>query len=149
MIKNIFLLIIILLLVIFTTKKENFKNNNFYFLLKVADTYEKRKNGYMFKKTPIQKYKKHNKTYYKGILFKYDNYTNNSFWMKNTYLSLDIIFLDHNYNIIDYSKNSVPLSQESIYSKKKYFYAIEIEGGLIDKLGIRIGDNIEKKIILE
>lgn len=101
------------------------------------------------KKKPIKKYIKNNKTYYNGILFKYDNYVNNSFWMKNTYLSLDIIFLDHKYNIIDYSKNTTPLSLKSIYSKKKYIYAIEIEGGLIDKLYINIGDNIKDKIILE
>ena len=69
--------------------------------------------------------------------------------MKNTYLSLDIIFLDHNYNIVDYAKKTKPLSLKSIYSKKKYIKAIEIAGGLIDKLGIRISENIRDKIILE
>lgn len=153
MIHNLLLVIIIIilqsiLLISIRKNKEQFKNN-YFFNLKLADTPKKRKDGYMFKKTPIKKYTKNNKTYYKGILFQYDNYVNNPFWMKNTYLSLDIIFLDHNYNIVDYAKKTKPLSLKSISSKKKYIKAIEIAGGIIDKLGIRIGENIRDKIILE
>jgi hypothetical protein len=62
-----------------------------------------------------------------------------SFWMKNTYLPLDIIFFDKDKKIVHIAKNAVPLSEEPITSKKTSLYALEIKAGLSDKLGIKEG----------
>ena len=67
------------------------------------------------------------------------------FWMKNTYIPLDIIFINKhkdNYKIIGYLENMVPKSLESRGIQKKSKYAIEVNAGTIKHLNLKIGDVI-------
>ena len=102
-------------------------------------TEEEKQKGLMFRK--------HKLDANTGYLFDYnDNPSSNGFWMKNTYISLDIIFLDDKYKIIGFLKNMKPHSLESRNINKKYFYAIEVNAGTIENLKLRVGDIIELSI---
>lgn len=75
-----------------------------------------------------------------GMIFIFDHPQLVSFWMKNTYISLDIIMLDANGEIRQIHKNTVPESTKSIRANAQIKYVIEINGGEAKKHGLRIGD---------
>lgn len=77
-----------------------------------------------------------------GMLFVFDVEKVQSFWMKNTFLSLDIIFLDADKEIIKIHKNAVSLSEEPITSDAKAKYVVEVLSGLTDAYEIHIGDRV-------
>ena len=109
------------------------KNKNILFHVEVADTKEKREKGLMFRSELDEE---------QGMLFifPYPDFVN--IWMKNTFISLDIIFLSEDNIIIDFVKEALPLS-EKIYTSKVITKSIlEINAGLINKLGINIGDEV-------
>jgi uncharacterized protein len=78
----------------------------------------------------------------KGMLFLFDRTAIHSFWMKNTYISLDIIFIGPNGRIVDIAPRTEPLSEESISPPTPVSAVLEINGGLSEKLGIRAGDTV-------
>jgi len=150
----------------------NENNNNKEPYLKIVlelvrvDNYEDRQHGLMFRKVQLherqQEYDYHSQIqinerkelkgynhlikFKQGMLFDYGESTVISMWMKNTFISLDIIFLDNNYNVVHYHKNATPHSLESLSSKKEAYYAIELNAGSIDDLNIKVGDNIKEWI---
>lgn len=65
-----------------------------------------------------------------------------SFWMKNTYLPLDIIFIAADGRIVNIHRNATPHSTTSIPSVEPVTGVIEINGGRADELGIKIGDTV-------
>jgi uncharacterized protein len=78
----------------------------------------------------------------RGMLFDYNPPQAVSFWMKNTYIPLDIIFIDANGRIITIAENTTPLSLETIPSGGVARAVLEINGGLAKKLGIKVGDRV-------
>jgi uncharacterized membrane protein (UPF0127 family) len=77
-----------------------------------------------------------------SMLFFMGNMQMRSFWMKNTYVSLDIIYVDDRYRIVSIQKNAEPLNTSSLPSEGPAMYVLEVKGGLSDKLGLRKGDMI-------
>lgn len=75
-----------------------------------------------------------------GMLFDYDPPVDIAFWMKNTYIPLDIIFIDASGHIIRIEENATPLSLKHIPSGGPARGVLEINGGLSAKLGIGPGD---------
>ena len=78
-----------------------------------------------------------------GMLFKYDNEELRLFWMKNTYISLDIIFADKNKRIVTIRRFTEPLSIASISSNSPAQYVLEVNAGFTQKYGIHEGDRLE------
>lgn len=78
-----------------------------------------------------------------GMLFIMEKEMPQSFWMKDTYISLDIVYLNKNLEIVKIQKNTQPLSEESIPSIKKAKYVIEVIGGFCDKLNVEEGDIVK------
>ena len=78
-----------------------------------------------------------------GMFFVFNYMEIRTFWMKNTYISLDMIFIDEFYNIVDIHENAFPLSEETILSKVPAKYVFEIKGGLCKRMNIQIGDKIQ------
>lgn len=78
-----------------------------------------------------------------GMLFIFDNEHYRTFWMKNTYLSLDIVFLNAEKEIIRIRKKAEPLSEISIPSGGKAMYVVEVLAGFTDAYNIQVGDHIE------
>ena len=91
--------------------------------------------GLMYVKEPLNRYY--------GMLFDMSPVKkNHSMWMKNTYIPLDIIFLDENMRILGYVVDTVPLSLSSISIDKKSNNVLEMNGGSVDKFNMIIGDKI-------
>ncbi|HRX97953.1 MAG TPA: DUF192 domain-containing protein [Bacteroidales bacterium] len=78
-----------------------------------------------------------------GMLFIMDREEPQSFWMKNTYISLDIIYVDSRFEIVTIQKYTQPLSEESIPSGKIAKYVVEVNAGFCDRFGIMEGDKIK------
>ncbi len=77
-----------------------------------------------------------------GMLFIYDDNDFRSFWMKNTHISLDLIFISNKLKINQIHEYAIPYSEESIVSKDKAKYVIEVNAGYTDKLKITAGQSI-------
>ena len=73
----------------------------------------------------------------------------NSVWMKNTYIPLDVIFLDENYRVVGYVTDTVPLSLDNIKIDKKSQHLLEVNSGFIKNNKINIGDTMHGIIINE
>ncbi|MGD8427004.1 MAG: DUF192 domain-containing protein [Balneolaceae bacterium] len=65
----------------------------------------------------------------KGMLFIFDHSEPRSFWMANTPLPLDIIFVNENFEIVRIHHNAQPFSEKSLPSGKPAKYVIETNGG--------------------
>ena len=81
-----------------------------------------------------------------GMLFDYDPPVAVGFWMKNTYIPLDIIFIANDGKIIRIAENAVPFSLDHIPSGGKIRGVLEINGGLSAKLGIKVGDKVRHRL---
>jgi uncharacterized membrane protein (UPF0127 family) len=103
----------------------------------IADTPEKQARGLMFVKNMPKD---------DGMLFVFGRKQNLSFWGENTYIPLDIAFVDDDGRIQNIEVIDV-LSRKSVQSKSACKYAIEANLGYFEKNGIRIGDYaiIDKK----
>jgi uncharacterized protein len=77
-----------------------------------------------------------------GMLFDYNPPQQISFWMKNTYIPLDIIFIGADGRIIRVAEMTTPLSLEPIPSGGVARGVLEIKGGMSAKLGIKAGDQV-------
>ena len=92
----------------------------------------------------------------KGLMFVkeplWDNYgmlfdmavhpKNHSMWMKNTYIPLDIIFLDENMNIVGYKENNQPHSLKQIRINKPSRYVLEMNAGSVKDNNLKINDKL-------
>ena len=65
-----------------------------------------------------------------------------SMWMKNTYIPLDIIFLDENMNVVGFKENNQPHSLKSISIDKPSRYVLEMNAGSVKKKKLKIGERI-------
>ena len=77
-----------------------------------------------------------------GALFIMKENTIQRFWMKNTFIPLDMIFLDINKKIIGFRENAIPHDLTSYSIDKPSKYVIEVNSGFIDRHNLQIGDNI-------
>ena len=68
--------------------------------------------------------------------------TDASFWMKNTLIPLDMIFVRSDGTIANIATNTVPLSLDPVYSEGQVGAVLEIAGGRSDELGIKAGDKV-------
>jgi len=84
--------------------------------------------------------------YNSGMLFIFGNEATRSFWMKNTLIPLDMIFIDSNYKIVNITKQAQPcktIACEFYPSGVPAAYVVEVNGGFVDEKGIKIGDEIK------
>ena len=84
-----------------------------------------------------------------GMLFVYHTTRVVSFWMKNTLIPLDIIFLDETGTIVHIHENAVPLDLTSISSQRPTRYVLEINAGMSRLLGLTIGSELRHPAVLQ
>ena len=106
------------------------------FAVEIADTREKQALGLMFRdEMPADK----------GMLFIFPNEAPRSFWMKNTRISLDIMYFDKDLNMVSISADTQPCrvsrcpSYPSIAPAK---YVLELNAGTASELGVGPGDRL-------
>ena len=79
----------------------------------------------------------------RGMIFPHDQPRPASFWMKNTLIPLDIIFVRADGTIARIAANATPLSLTPIPSFEPVSAVLEIAGGRAAELGIEAGDRVE------
>ncbi len=77
-----------------------------------------------------------------GMLFVFDQSKILTFWMKNTYIPLDMVFADSTGRIVTIHQNATPFSEATIASTQPAKYVVEVNGGFCAKYGIVDGDAI-------
>jgi uncharacterized protein len=77
-----------------------------------------------------------------GMLFKFREPRIASMWMKDTLISLDMIFIDEQGMIVNIAENTVPLSLANINSAGPVVAVLEVNAGTAARLGIRPGDRV-------
>ena len=77
-----------------------------------------------------------------GMLFPFDPPREASFWMKNTVIALDIIFIGADGRILNIAANAVPYSETPRKSQGEAAVVLELVGGRAAQLGIEAGDTI-------
>lgn len=103
------------------------------FRVELARTKEQRQKGLMFRDAIKPG---------SGMLFLFEDLAERSFWMKNTWISLDIIFIQEDGVIHKIHKEAKPHSLEHINSEGEVRYVLEIGGREADRLGIKTGDKV-------
>jgi len=103
------------------------------FQVELATTPEEQERGLMFRRElpPGQ-----------GMLFDFHVDQPVSFWMKNTYIPLDMIFIRGDGRILRIAENTEPLSEKLIPSGGAVRAVLEVIGGTAKKLGITTGDRV-------
>jgi uncharacterized membrane protein (UPF0127 family) len=81
----------------------------------------------------------------RGMIFPFDPPREASFWMKNTLIPLDMIFVRADGSIANIASNTVPLSLEPVYSDGEVAAVLELAGGRSAELGVQAGDKVEWK----
>ena len=77
-----------------------------------------------------------------GMLFVFEGDETRSFWMKNTVLPLDMIFVNSQNQIVTIHKNTTPYSEQSYTSTRPAQYVVEVNAGYTDRHKISVGDHI-------
>lgn len=101
--------------------------------LEIADTDFDRQLGLMFRKSMETN---------QGMLFIFPVQETLSFWMRNTYLPLDMIFVNADKKIVTIHKNTKILSDLSYASTEPAQYVVEVVAGFTDKFSVKVGDKI-------
>lgn len=78
-----------------------------------------------------------------GMLFDFRQTRPVSMWMKNTYIPLDMLFMDASGVVTHLAANAQPLSLDVISSEGAVRYVLELNGGAIARLGIKVGDRLK------
>jgi len=115
-----------------------FKDN--CFKVELAKTDEERMQGLMFRKS-LEKNR--------GMLFIFPGEGIYSFWMKDTLIPLDIIWINQNKEVVFISENTQPCKEDPcplISPDKKAKYVLEINSGISKEIGLKVGDRLEFNI---
>lgn len=104
------------------------------FKVEIADTPQTRARGLMFRESMPRS---------AGMLFIYDRPQRVSFWMRNTPLPLDLIFLDGTGTVTRIHRNAVPFDETPISGGSAVLVVLEINGGLSEVFGFEPGDEMQ------
>jgi len=118
----------------YTPNLRNFQNH--VVTVEHATSPEAIRKGLMFRKESLKP--NHGMLFHTGRKY-------NSFWMKNTYIPLDVIFLDETFKIIGFVENNQPLSLEPIYIEEPSNYVLEMNAGWVKRRNAKPGDKIKIK----
>ena len=107
--------------------------NETVFQVEIADTPEKREIGLMYRKELARD---------RGMIFLFPYESPQSFWMKNTILPLDMIFINSDKKIVGIVEQAVPFSLDPRAVPAASQFVLEINGGLAKRYGLRPGDQV-------
>jgi uncharacterized membrane protein (UPF0127 family) len=108
-----------------------------HFTVEVADTDATRETGLMFRKGLAPD---------KGMLFDFGTPQTVTFWMKNTLIPLDMIFIAKDGHVVSITRNAVPMSEALIPSGGPIVGVLELRGGRAAEIGVKPGDMVRERI---
>lgn len=83
----------------------------------------------------------------RGMLFDMGRVGPAAFWMKNTFVSLDIIFIDAEGRVVNVAERTTPLSEALVPSDGPVRYVLELVAGSAERIGLQPGDRVEHALI--
>jgi uncharacterized membrane protein (UPF0127 family) len=78
----------------------------------------------------------------RGMLFDFKREEPVAMWMKNTYLSLDMVFIDKSGKVVNIAENTEPLSERIIPSAGPVLAVLELNAGTARRIGLKPGDRL-------
>lgn len=78
-----------------------------------------------------------------GMLFIFDDNIERFFYMKNTKIPLDLIFIGEDKKMVSFQKNAKPFDETSLPSNVPAKYVLEINAGLVDSWDLHVGDSLQ------
>ncbi|SKB58964.1 hypothetical protein SAMN05660776_1944 [Salegentibacter holothuriorum] len=102
--------------------------------IEIADNSYERETGLMYRESMEDE---------QGMLFIYNNEAPRAFYMKNTYIALDIIYFASDSTAVSFQKNAQPQDETSLPSGEPAQFILEINAGLADDWNIEVGDKID------
>ncbi len=105
--------------------------SRYRFAVEIADEPAERERGLMFRTQLAAN---------AGMLFLYSEAAERRYWMHNTPLSLDLLFIGADGRILSIARRAPPMTDDPILSQGKAKAVLEVNGGTADALGIREGD---------
>ena len=103
------------------------------FQVEIADTPASQEQGLQYRKSLAQD---------KGMLFVFSEEQMLTFWMKNTFIPLDMIFINADLKIVGIAANTTPFSLAPMGVSSLSKYVLEINGGVAQSAGIHTGDSV-------
>lgn len=82
----------------------------------------------------------------RGMLFVYRRPRDVSMWMKNTFIPLDMLFIDEAGRVVRIAERTVPESLQTISSGEPVLAVLELRGGSADRLGLSKGDKVRHSV---
>jgi hypothetical protein len=107
------------------------------FHVEIADNDAEREQGLMYRRSMAADH---------GMLFAFNPPQQVSFWMHNTFLSLDLIFIGSDGHILNITANATPFSDDNIPSAGPVAGVLELNAGRAAALGILPGDRVRHRI---
>ncbi|WP_242205919.1 DUF192 domain-containing protein [Aestuariivivens insulae] len=101
--------------------------------IEIADTEYETQTGLMYRNSMAET---------QAMLFIFEDEQPRSFYMKNTSIPLDIIFIDANKTIVSFQKNAKPFDERSLPSNVPAKYVLEVNAGLVDRWNLKVGNTI-------
>jgi uncharacterized protein len=77
-----------------------------------------------------------------GMLFEFEREAPEAFWMKDTYIPLDMIFISRAGVVTNVVANAEPLSERAIPSGPPCMGVLELNGGAAARIGLKVGDRV-------
>jgi hypothetical protein len=108
-------------------------DEQFEFQVEMAVSPAQRSQGLMFRESLDED---------RGMLFDFGEPQRASMWMRNTYVPLDMLFIDADGRITQIAADTQPLSDAVIASREPVRAVLELKGGISAKLGIKPGDRV-------
>ena len=115
--------------IVISTKKDQ----EVIFHVEIADTPAKRELGLQYRKELAPE---------RGMIFLFPAESMHSFWMKNTPLPLDMIFINRERKIVGIVEQTAPFSLDPRSVRAPSQFVLEINGGLSKRHGIKAGDSV-------
>lgn len=101
--------------------------------VEVAQTDEDRAKGLMFRRQLGER---------SGMLFLFDRQEVLSFWMRNTYIPLDMIFIDESLHVVGVVHRAEPLTETSRHVERPARYVVEVNAGFASQHNIKPGTSV-------
>jgi uncharacterized membrane protein (UPF0127 family) len=119
---------------ILTAYSNELSINSRNFTIDIASSHLEKAMGLMYVENIPENY---------GLLFVYKKPQEVGIWMKNTLISLDILWIDKSNRIVHIETNTLPNSTQIMRPNKKVTYVLEVISGTVKKYNIKVGDIIK------
>ena len=107
------------------------------FTVELARTEAEREKGLMYRRSMADT---------AGMLFDFGRDQMLLFWMKDTYIPLDMVFIDHGGRVVSIKRDAKPLDETLISSQVPAAGVLEVNAGVADRIGLKVGDAVRNPI---